>query len=480
MTRSRATPGGGYLLAAAMLASGGMLVPALVGCTARVRVSATETAIECLRTRALVVRFFVRATATPADRDWMWFEFENRTQAPLELGSLSFRFDEVVHHDATSGAVTAHGCLASGNDHDLFPRPTSRPEPVVLAPGITRVAEAVSDYSTALLQVPPPGGARVQGRLALTWTPPGKSQLELDPAEAMFTFSWLPPDAAGIERMRASLHELLRTPRMPIGSVYLVNFLLGVEGVGEHVPLAELLAVGESPNEQSWSPWWSVLQHLDRAHAENPELVRWLTARLANADQGITSDLIQLRHVYDGSFALHLVRLFEAGDHFALSLLEAHGVLAKADAALRRRISAPLRAAFLAAMTAHGNLAPGESAAETAAHAPFMPADSRSFAVSHLRTIGWARDPDLVPLVAPWLDCKERLVGSPVCDDHPYPARVCDFALEALQLMLGEEPRAAYRRALLRLDPRAVGFGDPNEVRDHLIARMRERLAKGR
>lgn len=435
---------------------------------------AAFSVIECWRSDPLVVRLRVRNTATPADRDWLQFEFENRTKQPLQVATVSYHMNGAEAFDPATGKLLQQQPLASGNAWDLFFGSATHAG-VLLAPGSTRVCEPVSDYATALLRVPPAGGWRVKAHVSfVAWLKGEPPAGNLGPGTA-FEFRWMPPDAAGVSQLRRTVAELLQAPRLPIGSSYLLSMVLALPAIGGSLDLPALLAVRDRCDDEAgpWSPWQhAVLSHLDRAFASDAPFVAWVKDRLASQDRRIIADLQRMPHVWDPSFLPDLLRRYEAGERSVLWLLEQRGAPHRTDAEATRRLSAPLVVGFRTALPA-----------ELDKQQAMVRSTECHRQAEMIRALGWTRDIALVPLLSPWLDCRELLHDGHVSElggAYRIPQRICDVALEAIQRLLDEDPHRAFVDAV----GNPLGLGGPRldwpavaAVRDGMIARLKERLA---
>jgi hypothetical protein len=108
--------------------------------------------------------------------------------------------------------------------------------------------------------------------------------------------------------------------------------------------------------------------------------------------------------------------------------------------------------------------------------------------VADARNLALTRDPQVVPLLRPFLDCRKRVVDLSLWSaplTYPGPAlRVCDVALEAILTLRGEDLPTAYARAQPTTGPatqpsyraREAFAQAMDTVRDGLIQDVKRRL----
>ncbi|HEX5054524.1 MAG TPA: hypothetical protein VFZ65_22280 [Planctomycetota bacterium] len=387
---------------------------------AQAQAAGPRAAVVCHDSEDLTVRLTFATRADASDPDWLAFEFVNRGAAAITLAGFAYNLHERVVRDLGTGALVCSGSLASGSHADLF----GMPGPVVLPPGSTRVTRHVRDASTALLGHPPPGGWRIDAKVAVAVARTGEQFVGPELPGVAFAFDWMRPDEAGLARLRARLDELMRQQE-PSTAIYpLVAMLLDTPGVGDRVPLERLLAA-RPRDRNAFFAWPAVLRHLNARFADDPALLGWVQQRLAGDDPHIVEDLTGLWNVWQTSFLLELVRRHEAGDALVLWVLEQRGAPQTGDPAAARRLSRRSLASLPAKPPA----------------AESQDLDLHRRIAEVLREIGRTYDRTCIDVVAPWLDCRlplfhERPFGFEpgIGDCH----RICDAALGALVRLGGD------------------------------------------
>ena len=456
-----------------------LLAPiAALGAIARAQ---EDTVVVCHQRPGLEVRLRCRATATPADRDWLQFEFDNRTELPLMLAGCSWNLDRAEVSDAAGKPLRLHSGLASGSDHDLFPR-TGPPWPVRLAPGVTPATVPISDYATALLGVPD-AEWRVTATVAVLVALNDEQLVHRGEPGLPFAFRWLPPDDDGVARMRATLEALLREERPVIGSLYLVGTLLRHDAVGGTKTLEELLALPRPASTSApFHPWQSVLQNLDQRFAADPRLADWALARLRERDATILDDLQRMPHLWRTDFLPELLRdwptdatarerLPTRSMHVVPWLLEQRGAPHRDDPATCAALAAPW-------VRVLGELTPDKLESAQGE----LRRELRMRVTQALQGLGLSRDSKQLDRLAPWLACEVPLHDGPILGravmTPPMHERVHEVACDAVLRVLGEDPAADYQRYRTG-DPTGVfGLAPDSVVRDLQIAALRDRLRR--
>ncbi len=435
-----------------------------------------DTVIVCQKGAKLEVRMRCRAVATAAERDWLQIELDNKTDAPLPIAGFTWRIDWAEITDAAGKLRGTSSGLSNGHDRDVFRR--ERPlNPIVLAPGITRITAPVSDYATALLGVAEAELVVTPHVVALAFLA-GETVTEAGGQGPVFTFRWLPPDADGVKRMRATLADLLRTQQPPIGSLYLIGMLLKRPDVGGTLPIEDLLALyAPTPHREAFAPWAMVLPHLDAQFATERKLLDWVLQRLRGDDATILSDLHHMPRVWRADFLPELLRRSRASTPeeappsrtSVLWLLEQRGAPHRGDGAACAELAAP-------SVPELGLATPAN--VETQPQGDGGPIRYRIHGA--LMQLGQARDASHLDLVAVWLACKARIYGDIPMYGRPMsvppdPERLCDTACDAALRLLGEDLAADYKRH--------AGDGTRSseaEIRDRQIAALQERLRSRR
>ena len=458
------------------------LVPTALAGAAPAQDQKDDIVIVCQSSAQLDVRLRCRAAASAAERDWVRFEFDNKTDGPLQLQACWWRLDWAEVHDEKGTLLRTHSGLGQGSLVDLFPR--KRPQdPLELPPGVTRSVLA-SDYATALLGVADAPCLVTPHVVARAFLVGELAAMDADQGPT-FSFRWVPPGPEGVLRMRAMLAELLPQPQPPIGSLYLLQMLLKRPEVGGNWSLDELLAVFRPvPHQNAFAPWSMVLGTLDERFATDAKLLDWVLQRLRGDDATILGDLQRMPHVWRPDFLPELLRrylpppsppaAFPLGPRIAanglvLWLLDQRGAPHRTDAAVCAVLAAPWVEAVVA---------------RTPAELEALPADARRERMHTLseaiRNLGLARDRQQIERLQPWLACRLPLhdgaIGRAVMTP-PEPERLCDVALEAILRVLGDDLMANYQHHL-------GGRQDLNfryaEARDRQIAALQERLRQPR
>jgi hypothetical protein len=421
-----------------------------------------------LKEKDLTVRLKVLAKASLADTDWMALEFENTGEAPLTVKNAHYWIRHEYIRIGTDGG--GYGSLASGSSYDLFPHAwaTTPVAPIVLPPGKTyRTAEQPSDYSAALLGVPPPPGWSIRGRLFLALDLSDGRHLRVPEVSGLpFAFNWLPPDDAGFEAIRARLGKLLRSPENKPYHGYILGCYLRIPEVAKSATVDELLAA-LTPRRGAFEGRHEIAAHLAKRFGNDPAVTAYYRQRLQDGDEIVLDDLNQTT-LWDNAHVKPLVRLYESNPskyHAALAVLHKHRDDWNKDGDISRRLSAVVHQQY-----------------------PMVRQDPRkleadklerwAYAVNNLSMTG---DKEAIALLGPALEDKRafrstKRLSMPGGMRVP-PLRVGDVALDAILTLLDGSPDEAYRRAqpkpLDRVDVDAAYAG----LRDGMIMDLKKRLA---
>jgi hypothetical protein len=424
-----------------------------------------------LKEKDLTVRLKVLARASLADIEWMALEFENKGQRPLTVTNASYWMRAEYRHLGT-GQGAGSGSLASGNTFDLFPHAwaTTPVSPIVLPPGKTyRAAEQPSDYSAALLGLPPPGGLSVRGRVYLAVDlRDGRHLRPTEAAGVPFAFDWTHPTDGGFKALRARLARLLRSPQNRAYHAYILGAYLRIPQVARAATADELvtaLARRRGPFEGRAEVAAYVAKHF----SNDPAVAAYYRQRLKDGDLVVLADL-RLAALWDRNHVKPLVGLYESDPmkhHEALAVLHRYRDDWVEDGATVRLLSTVVRRAYPAL---------GRDVRRLEKEGLEHWAD----AVMRLSMTG---DRSALVLLLPALADKRafrstKRLSLPVGAGVP-PVRVCDVALEATLTLLDGSPDEAYRRA----GPAPVGAGDLDAayaaLRDGMIAALKKRLGPG-
>jgi hypothetical protein len=419
----------------------------------------------------LTVRLKVLARPSLADTEWMALEFENKGKKPLTV-EQAYYWMRAEHRHLGAGQVSGSGSLASGNTYDLFPhawatRPVSR---IVLHPGKTyRAVQQPSDYSSALLSLPPRGGLSVRGRVFLAVTLSGKRQIQ--PAEAAgvpFTFDWLYPNDAGFKVLQARLARLLRTPENRPHHSYILGTYLRIPQVARAATAGELVTA-LSRRREPFEGRAEVVAHVAKHFSKDPAVAAYYRQRLKDGDAVVFPDL-RYAALWDRSHVKPLVGLYERDPrkyHDALGILNQYRADWIQDHHIIRRLSAVVR---------RTSTALGEDVRRLDKEGVGRWAE----AIGRLSMTG---DRSALVLLLPALDDKRafastRLMSLPWGHRVP-PLRVCDVALDATLTLLDGSPDETYRR----VGPMPFGGGNLDaayaELRDRMITALKRRLGPG-
>jgi hypothetical protein len=253
-------------------------------------------AIPVYQDQQVEVRLRVRGKASLAVPDWLVIEFENKTDKPLPIGiGGNYGIRNEVANLRTGKGVSSGG-LASGNDYDMLGGHRK-----ALPVGPYKNVRRVSDYSAALLGLPPPEGWRVRGRFHFDLDLKGRGRIETPPDGVPFEFEWHHPGEAGYAAMRQRLKQLLKEPEYEAHHVYILDAHLKVPEVARVLTRDDLLRA-LSGREGSFDGRWSLLQYLNRHFRDDAELRAYFLRRL-NEGVGQTVEDLANGAPWHSSFA---------------------------------------------------------------------------------------------------------------------------------------------------------------------------------
>jgi hypothetical protein len=417
-------------------------------------------------------RLLVRTQASFADETWLALEFENKTDVPLELKHVSVSTHR-RDFDLASGRPLSSSSLFSGQS-DLFSEHPPMPRGQIyrkLAPRQTLRCERMpSDYSAALLGLPHPNGRRIEADILIRIEPFFKDNRRIP-----FSFEWLYPDEAGIERAEARLRSLLaeRDPRTSAN--YLTNALLEVQRIRQEISVEELLrAVELRHHEPQAMNRTYVLKAIDRHYPKNPQVTEFYRRGLEAGQAAAVYDLEQMRSVWHGGYVESIVRMVEKEtdrNRFMLRVLDRNPV----DWATRPEVPARL---FDALRKIYADVPddPRKAVDNTLQRWTYMADELRQ-----------TRDARVIPLLALGLDDRrkllkdEELARSSGFGQRSRPQRVCDVALDHLLTVLDGSAEDGYAQSAFGANrglPKAVTPAEAAEIRDTMITALKTRLAE--
>jgi hypothetical protein len=419
--------------------------------------------VTLLRDGGLTVRLKCRREASLADTEWLALEFENAGPAPVHIRNLNYRLER-VGFNARTGQRLHSGGLASGSDVALFPE-VYRARPAVervVAPGQTmRSAQQPSDYSAALLGLPPRDGLRVDVTAHVSVTFADRRTVETPAVGVPFTFLWGYPDDAGFRAMRERLKKLLATPEQSVYQVYIVQALLKVPEVSAAVTKDELLAALACRERVPWARRYiagSLAQRFPQDAAARDYYRRRLRAR-----DGAVVFEVAAPGLWHPEFVGPLVELFEADRTFssALTVLHEHRGDWRADPKVTGSLAAAVR-------RHHPILA--------RPLAGLQPQDLQEWSAA-AHELGMTSDGSVVAQLRPALDDRRSWEVISATVRPGTRQRVCDAALEAILTALDDSRRTAFASAPEAFPPLGGDNDKAFAARDRLIADLKKRLA---
>ena len=402
----------------------------------------------------LVVRLHFQESATLADKDWLRFEFDNRTDQAIVVNSFSYNFDREAL-DPETGELLVSGGLGRGTARDLFPDESTGS--ISIPTNGRKSSVHVSNYAAALLGLPPAKGHRVKVDVSARIELSDGRHLEKTYADGLqFQFLWRYPVANEIAAMQARLRQLLGEANNQHATGYLLGAYLKVPDVADSISVKELVASLIPRADLPFSGRDSILRHLNEFHHDAPDLLTYVAKQLRDGNSVfIQSHLHHLPKVWHDDFTDPLVAAFKSHRYsreMILGHLARHALIQDDNQELARRLSDVYFSEGQVKRLQEQQLENPQSL---------------------LKSLGMTRDRRLVAVLAPFLQDRRKLETLPVAQrlflGGPQAApRICDAAMDAILVILDgktEHPDLG---------------GDPEKIlqqRDGLIKELEERLA---
>lgn len=427
----------------------------------------------------LFVKILVKRRATMADRDWLMFEFENRASEPVVLRNPHYHTRRTCYHLA-NGKAANFSSLASGNPYDMFPEAwrTTPVSPITVKPGKHRISEQPSDYSTALLGLPPRGGYLVKASVHFRTDVVGQDAIDTGYPGTAIEFEWLYPTEEQLAEMRQRLKQLLQEPKNRAYHAYILNALLKVPEVAEAAPTTAMLDALQRRKEPFEGREY-LADSISERFATDPDVIKHFRQRLLDGDQRAIEDLVRAKKVWSNELLEPLLTLFEGqsrGRRTVITMIAERHMGERPDPAVAKRLSrAWLRdARYL-------DKQPQE-----------VDRDYRPLWAWELTALGQTRDMEMLPRIVPLLDDKTRVYPegptSRATSVIP-PTRACDAALVAISYLL--DGKAAGQVSSFDVQNRVPRTPDMTfrtrwkleeegaaAIRDKMIAAMKKRLTE--
>lgn len=450
---------------------------------------ATEDAVTvtACRTGDLTVRVWVRRRASLTTPNWLAVEFVNTGREPVEVDWGNYRFEGECD-DLPTGRLLQSGGLASGSVSNLFGKHS-----FAVPPGTHRCVRPPSDYSAALLGLPPQTGWRVRATFHLSLFLRDKRAVKTPEGGVPFTFEWHHPGEVEFAVVRDRLRRLLREPEYGFHHGYLLGTLLKVPEVGGPLTRDELLAA-LSGRTGPFDGRQDLARLLRERHGKDPVVIEFYR-KLLRTDP--TQAVFDLDHggPWDPSFAAPVMNLYQEDPshyHWAVSVLDWRWDKSHVAPLIDIVASDPGRYWFaLEKLAAHrkdwvgDQKKVGRLSAAVRKAAPKLGKDVGRIEQKDLeewteRVRLWALtgDPAIAQALRPALaDRRQAVPPYPLAGNRGMllPYRVCDFALDAILIALDGPQKV--RDEQLRTGP--IESEDRKLVdayREGLIRQLEQRL----
>ena len=411
----------------------------------------------------LTVRLVVADRASLADESWLTIELENVTDRAIDIERVQYH-TTARHFCRETGKPMSHGSLAGGNTADLFPNAYRRSRVAlrrVAAHSVHRVSEQPSDYSTALLGVPPEAGWRVEARMMMDITFVDGLRASTPDQGIAFEFDWLPPEPGQVAEMQRRTIALLSGPGDRPHKAYILGALLEAPDVADGVPLEQLLAALTTRSKGSWDRD-TIARHVAAHFDDHPTVRDFYVEQLEAWSWGAVSDL--RFGIWHPEFVLPLVGVVELRTTpmsiHALDRLHMHRDLWQGNPEIAGRL-----------IHAVEQLCP-----RSLQHpAEFEGEDLQRWA-SDVINLSKTGDRRLLTTLRPALDDKRHYMKPEHLANPRYdlPFRVCDCALVAMLDLLDGNARQAASDAGIRATTRDLDA--ISAIRDRMIKDLKARL----
>jgi hypothetical protein len=373
----------------------------------------------------ITVTFLLKKVATPADEEFVGFEFNNRTDQPLQVPNGSrYSLDHVeLSPRGGVGAVEYSTGIASANDYYLLwdggaPPPPFQHRDNVIPAGITSRLMDCSTSSLVSLGIPSAKGYAVDGRVHFQLGNPASTDLSTPDEGVPFHFEWLPPDDQGIAALRQRLRHMLETPQEPFTDA--VGTLLADDRIASAVNSEDLVKGLKVHDESTQRP---ICEYIDQHYASDEHVIAFCVEVIKARDTALLDELADAEHLHDRRLIEPLVACVrEDAQPFFFNTDPALKMLRRQRDLMgnRNAISAELGPIILARspLIVAGSFSP----------------DQAFGWYSEVQTLALTGDAGLVPQVAPFLDNKQIVIDVSRFDrpTNGVSTRACDLAYNTI------------------------------------------------
>lgn len=319
----------------------GLLI-VLVTCRGSLAAEDPWRRIVCIDDPKLAVTLLLKPDASPADEDFVGWEFDNRTGTPIKVTNGRYALEHVLIVDRDTGKPLAAGSMASGNHFDLLCRegkPTEPQRATVIPVGVTRQMRKCSVYSLAITGFPKQGAWTLSGRATLEITFEDRTTLASPKEGLPFQFNMLAPDARALEAMSAQLKRVLAEPADPFADAYALSTLLKVSEVATTVDVHALLK-GLSHGQRVGGSY--ICTYINQHHATDPATIDFWIDAIQRSDYHRLLEMVNAANVRSPRLIEPLIACIEHGEHyaphFALRMLRYQRPVMPDRAAIAKRV----------------------------------------------------------------------------------------------------------------------------------------------
>jgi len=394
----------------------------------------------CIDDPRLTVTLLTKLIASPADEEYVGWEFDNHTKQPLTVSNAHYRLDQVVKSDRATGKAISKGSMASGGSYDLFRRDGDPVPPGPyddIPPGVSRHMNYASVYSLTITGFPRQGAWTLAGQAHIQITLADKTNLATPQDGVPFHFDLLAADDIAVAAMSTQLKRRLASPTDPFGDAYALSTLFEVDAVATSVDITTLLAGLKRAHFVSSG---AIVKYIDRVHFTDEQTIAFWIDAVNRDDYNLLREIEPATKVRSEKLIEPLVACIERWEHsagyFALRILHRQRDLMPDRAAVAKRVG-PL------VLKQSPWLERGETDFEK--HIVWQ---------EQMDNLALTGDPAMTKYFLPYLDCTDVVINARQISlmNSGVSTRACDYAYNELLVLL-DRPSEPLTMFTDRTDP---------------------------
>lgn len=367
----------------------------------------------------------IKANPSLNVKNWISLEFENKTKESLIIDNASYAIDCKIYNKK-GGKLINEGRIAVRSASELLDKSLDSPIPMNnLEPGNNISAAYPSLIGSILLSVPKENKVYVEATLQLNIQLIGQDKFNFNWEEIPFSFEWSRPEPIVFSDLYQHLNQLLDNPEYTTLHHFELLSLLSVPEVSKGVNVKTLIKGLKKRNGKE-DGRIAILYYLNDHHSDEKVVLNYYLELLKAKDRTALSELNIAPDLWDDRFLEPLIEQYQNSNinsmHEVMNVLYTH----QNKWIKKEGISAILSDLILYKY-------------ETIIYEdPSLLSKKELLTVSLLLDmLGKTGNKEIIPVVCPFVDEKERILDSGLVLDPnslelPRPMRVCDNALEAL------------------------------------------------